>query len=211
LTERHDLGDGVGADPFPQERRAADDAAKEVPNAESMPTPRPVWPSRMERTLAEWDVTPASVAVGAHELLLLTDRLPSLHRSYAQHAALAEEIDLDRDGGKLALVAVRLGGERAGGWPSLVLALRYDPAGGSRGCGVALVPETGRLFVGRARARRVGRLGPQALVHVRGAAVGLPGGRRRDRTGRDGRRDPFPRPPRTRTDRASVTEFQSRA
>ena len=70
--------------------------------------------------------------------------LPALYGSYRQHATLAEAFDIDRPDGEACLVTVG----PAGGWPSLVVAQRFEPCVAGFDPGVLLVPEAAVLFVG---------------------------------------------------------------
>jgi len=85
-----------------------------------------------------------SVTLGDYTLLCQDDGLPDLTAEYLQHASLAEQFDISRSEGRAAFLAI----SREADWPFLVVALRYEPAGGGFAPGVLLVPETGRLFVG---------------------------------------------------------------
>jgi hypothetical protein len=93
------------------------------------------------------DVAPFGVALPGYELLVRPDELPSLYHEYVAGARLVDQVTVDdaETGDELprfAFVAVGQGG----GWPFLVVVFRYRPAGGSRSCGVALLPEQRRLF-----------------------------------------------------------------
>jgi hypothetical protein len=93
------------------------------------------------------------VAIGVDRFVILVASRPP-ERPYRAHARLVEEFttDDDRTVAGYCFIAV---GTRAGGWPQLVVSLRYSPAGYGFAPGVLLVPETGRLFIG-AGARLLG-------------------------------------------------------
>jgi hypothetical protein len=84
-----------------------------------------------------------SVALGPYTLSCHPDRLPDLYGEYVKHAALVEEFDLRDSEGSSCFLAV----SRGAGWPFLVVAQRYRPAGGFHP-GALLAPETDLLFIG---------------------------------------------------------------
>jgi hypothetical protein len=83
-----------------------------------------------------------SITVGPYTVSCHPDRLPDLYGQYVERAGLVEEFDLEGTEGTCCFLAV----SRGVGWPFLVVAQRYDPAGGFRPGGL-LVPETGLLFI----------------------------------------------------------------
>ena len=85
-----------------------------------------------------------NLTLGRYVLSCGPDGLPDRYGEYCAHAILAEEIDLDRPGGRTCFVAVTAGAE----WPFLVLAQRYDLPGREAAPGAMIVPETDLLFVG---------------------------------------------------------------
>jgi hypothetical protein len=86
-----------------------------------------------------------SIALGGFEILCLYGGLPATLAEYASHAALADLIDLSTDDSKYSFIAVKRPGDD---WPYLVVAQRYQPAGGVFFPGAVIVPETQRLFIG---------------------------------------------------------------
>jgi len=86
-----------------------------------------------------------AVGFGPYQVLCLYDALPNLLAEYLTRAALAEQIDLANPEGKFCFVAVQRPGDD---WPALVVAQRYQPAGGVFFPGALIVPETERLFLG---------------------------------------------------------------
>lgn len=75
--------------------------------------------------------------------------VPRIYREYVEHADLADELGMDAAGGdddETCFVAVARGDGR--GWPFLVVAQRYSPAGHGFNPGVLIIPETQRMFVG---------------------------------------------------------------
>lgn len=81
--------------------------------------------------------------MGDYSLLCDDRRLPDLYADYSRNATLVDEFDISASEGTQCFVAVGLPDE----WPFLVIAQRYDPAGGFSP-GAILVPETKLLFVG---------------------------------------------------------------
>ena len=67
-----------------------------------------------------------AITVGHYTLSCHSDRLPDLYRQYVERAGLAEEFGLKGSEGRCCFLAVSRGVE----WPFLVVAQRYDPAGG---------------------------------------------------------------------------------
>ncbi len=70
--------------------------------------------------------------------------LPETYAEYSRHAQLKVEIGLEGGEGRAAFCAVA----RQQGYPFLVIAMRYSPAGHGFAPGVLLVPETATLFYG---------------------------------------------------------------
>lgn len=83
--------------------------------------------------------------MGKWEVSCLYNGLPSNLSDYVKHAFLAEQIDLSNPEGKFCFVAVKRLGD---GWPSLVVAQRFEPAEEAFFPAALLVPETNRLFIG---------------------------------------------------------------
>ncbi len=101
-----------------------------------------------------------SIAIGNYGLLCSPDTLPDIYSHYRQHAALADEIDLNSAEGAFCFIAVQHGTD----WPFLVVAQRYNPAGNGFNPGIALVPETGIIFIGAGTRLLAYKLeGPQKL------------------------------------------------
>jgi hypothetical protein len=67
-----------------------------------------------------------AITVGHYTLSCHPDRLPDLYGQYVERAGLAEEFGLKGSEGRCCFLAVSRGVE----WPFLVVARRYDPAGG---------------------------------------------------------------------------------
>jgi hypothetical protein len=67
-----------------------------------------------------------------------------MYGEYCKHAALVEEFALEKSEGETCFVAVK----KAGEWPSLVVAQRFQPCVAGFDPGVLLVPETGVVFIG---------------------------------------------------------------
>lgn len=84
------------------------------------------------------------IALDSYALLSHDNELPELHDMYCEHAALVEEFDLTSDKGHFSYIAV----QNSNGWPFLVIAQRYSPAGYGFDPGALLVPESKTLFVG---------------------------------------------------------------
>lgn len=85
-----------------------------------------------------------NVTVGEYTIHCLPDGLPQLYSDYLKRAALAEEFDIRNSEGANCFVAVSKGNQ----WPFLVVAQRYEPAGGGFNPGAILIPETCLLFIG---------------------------------------------------------------
>src|SRR4051812_18977858 len=85
-----------------------------------------------------------AISVECYTLLCSSDSLPESYQSYATQAELVEELDLSGSEGSLCFLAVQHGM----GWPFLVIAQRYSPAGCGFNPGALIIPETGLLFVG---------------------------------------------------------------
>lgn len=86
-----------------------------------------------------------TVSLGEYELSCQDGELPELLPEYTTRAALSEQIDLSESYGRPSFLALT---KRGDGWPFLVVAQRYQPAGNGWYPGVLLVPETAVLFVG---------------------------------------------------------------
>jgi len=100
------------------------------------------------------------VGIGEYSLTVHRGPLPSIYGSYRQHAALAEEFGLDQPEGEACFVAVQSSGD----WPSLLVALRFEPYVEGFHPGVLLVPETKVLFIGAGeRILAYGLAGPSRL------------------------------------------------
>jgi hypothetical protein len=67
-----------------------------------------------------------AITVGHYTLACHPDRLPDLYGQYVERAGLAEEFGLKGSEARCCVLAVSRGVE----WPFLVVAQRYDPAGG---------------------------------------------------------------------------------
>jgi hypothetical protein len=86
---------------------------------------------------------PIAVDAGALSVVVDTE-LPSLFDTYVARAEFVDLVDLDsEEGGTLFF-----GGGDVQGWPLVVIAFRYSPAGYGFTPGVLLVPETRTLFLG---------------------------------------------------------------
>ena len=85
-----------------------------------------------------------SIAIDTYGFLCSPDTLPDGYPYYRQHALLADEINLASDEGACCFIAIKRGTD----WPFLVVAQRYTPAGHGFNPGIALVPETGIVFIG---------------------------------------------------------------
>ncbi len=70
--------------------------------------------------------------------------LPKGYADYSRHARLKVELGLAGREGRVAFCAVA----KQEGWPFLIIALRYSPAGHGFRPGVLLVPETQVFFLG---------------------------------------------------------------
>lgn len=85
-----------------------------------------------------------NIAIDSYILLCLHDGLPDLYNDYCKHAALSEEFNITTSEGRSCFVGV----QKDGGWPFLVVAQCYEPAGYGFYPGAVLVPETKLLFIG---------------------------------------------------------------
>jgi len=113
----------------------------------------------------------AEITLGDYRVLATPDGLPGIHSSYREHAVLAEEFDLDATAGSLCFFAV---GERAGDWPSLVVAQRYDPSGWGFNPGLLIVRETDIVFIGAGTRVLAYKLRPQpSRLWLDQAAIGF--------------------------------------
>jgi hypothetical protein len=110
-----------------------------------------------------------AVSLDDYTLLCQADGLPDLFDEYVRHALLAEQLQLADDGGKVCFAAVQQGG----GWPFLVVAQRYSPAGGGFHPGVVLLPETGLLLLGAGERLLAYRLHPPARLWEDRAEAGF--------------------------------------
>lgn len=84
-----------------------------------------------------------SLTIGPYTLSCDPDRLPDRYYQYVERAELSDVFNLGGTEGKCCFLAV----SRGNGLPFLVVAQRYDPAGGFSP-GALLVPETDLLFIG---------------------------------------------------------------
>ena len=84
------------------------------------------------------------VTLGEYTLHCLPEGLPDLYVDYVRHAALAEDFNIRSSEGANCFLAVK----RRNAWPFLVVAQRYEPAGGGFYPGTILIPETNLLFIG---------------------------------------------------------------
>jgi hypothetical protein len=110
-----------------------------------------------------------SVTFGKYTLLCLPDGLPELYSDYVARARLVEEIDLSKTDGKTCFVAVKEGL----GWPFLVVAQRYSPAGSGFYPGVAFIPETDLLLIGAGLRLLAFRLAPPQRLWEDSADTGF--------------------------------------
>lgn len=94
-------------------------------------------------TVAEMTFERSSATVGEY-LVSIHQWLPDTLDGYAEHASFSDTADLQADGGSTALITVA----RRTGWPEFVALLRSGFHGPMFSPGVALVPETGVLFIG---------------------------------------------------------------
>lgn len=85
-----------------------------------------------------------SVSINKYIVLCENDGLPEIYADYKRSAKVVEEFDLRESGGNLCFVGI----QSDTGWPFLVIAQRYSPAGYGFNPGVQLVEETGVLFIG---------------------------------------------------------------
>ena len=76
--------------------------------------------------------------------MLVQRGLPALHDQYQQHAALAQEYDLDCADGDVFFAAAGPFNH----WPSLVVVQRFAPCQAGFDPGVALIPSTQTIFLG---------------------------------------------------------------
>ncbi len=88
-----------------------------------------------------------SITFDQYTLLCHPDALPDNYEGYSRHALLIDEVNLSDSEGKTCFLAVGRG-SGSGGWPFLVVAQRYSPAGFGFHPGVVVIPQTGLLLLG---------------------------------------------------------------
>lgn len=118
---------------------------------------------------------PISIEAGGGVRLSVESELPSLFDAYLLRAALVDDADLQAGSGQGRPEGVLfVAAQRGVGWPELVVALRYSPAGYGFHPGVLLVPETMTLFVGAGESLRCYRLDdPPRRLWTDGADTGF--------------------------------------
>lgn len=85
-----------------------------------------------------------NISIGKYNLRLVSIGLPDLYNDYVKHATLVDELDIRNPKGENCFVSVSHGT----GWPFLVVAQRYYPAGYGFNPGALLTCDTDILFVG---------------------------------------------------------------
>ena len=91
-----------------------------------------IWPATIETAVGGWGVITAP-------------GIPAIMAEYQRHAGLCERFEGEpEDDGSLFVGVARPGED----WPSLVVAQRWGPTGGSFTPGVLVVPDSGRVFIG---------------------------------------------------------------
>lgn len=86
----------------------------------------------------------SALTFGEYSVQVEDGSLPETYGDYSRHAQLKVELGLEGSEGRTAFCAVA----KQEGWPFLIIALRYSPAGHGFGPGVLLVPETQVFFLG---------------------------------------------------------------
>jgi len=115
---------------------------------------------------------------GTYSVEVENGGLPEIYAEYARRATLNLEIDLESSEGTVAFFAVA----RNGGWPFLVAAFRYSPAGHGFHPGVVIIPETDVLFLGAGTLLRAFDLLAPRQIWEDVAEVGFWSWKRHDRT-----------------------------
>jgi hypothetical protein len=95
---------------------------------------------------------------GEYRVTTSPDKLPSLHNTYHEHAALSEQFELNSSEGAFCFVAI---GSNGSGWPELAVSQRYEPAGYGFNPGAIVIPETKIAFIGAGTRLLAYRLQPQ--------------------------------------------------
>lgn len=86
----------------------------------------------------------SEIVISPFRVLACASELPASYESYRRHAEVLDEFDLSSQEGAPCFFAV---GRRAG-WPELVVAQRFRPAGSGFYPGLLVVPETATVFIG---------------------------------------------------------------
>jgi hypothetical protein len=123
------------------------------------------------------DILMFSLIVDQYTLSCDPSGLPSLYGEYTARAGLVEEFGLGDLDGATCCLTVSLGG----GWPFLVLAQHYEPAGGFHP-GALLIPECRLLFVGAGGRLLVYALDPPSRLWMENIEFGFLGWARHGET-----------------------------
>jgi hypothetical protein len=101
---------------------------------------------------------PQFVSIG-DTVVFVARQLPSMWSTYCSHAEVVDEQSADDDDADLFVAGVC---PPDGKWPSVLLALAYEPGDGGFAPGLHVVPETGVMFVGAGTTLRAYRFWPTA-------------------------------------------------
>jgi len=88
-----------------------------------------------------------TIKVGNWEIWIEDGSLPRLYERFIEEAEFVDEVDIENPEGRLHFLGVHSAGSSSG-WPSIIVAQKYQDAQQAFRPGVLVVPETSLVFIG---------------------------------------------------------------